>query len=140
MASTQRPVYRNISINQIVGYRMPPAAIVSILHRISGAVMFLLLPLAIWLFDNSLTSEISYDTFTSAFVAGIGFVPSVLVKLVVLGLIWAYLHHFCAGIRYLVLDLHMGTDKGSANNSAVVVLVVSLLLTALVAYKLFFGV
>ena len=137
MASTQRPVYRNININQIVGYRMPPAAIVSILHRISGALMFVLLPLVIWLFDNSLTSEISYDTFTSAFVAGIGFVPAVLVKLVVLALIWAYLHHLAAGVRHLWMDVTHSVSKQQGRSSAIATLAVSLVLTVALGAKLF---
>jgi len=64
-------------------------------------------------------------------------VGSVLGKLVLLGVIWAYLHHFCAGIRYLLLDIHVGTDKDQARSSAGVVLAVSLVLTGLVALKLF---
>ena len=71
----KRPAYRNIHISQIVSYRLPPAGIVSILHRVSGVLMFLLLPFVIWLFDVSLTSEISYERFTSTFMAGVGFLP-----------------------------------------------------------------
>lgn len=122
----QRPVYRNIHVSQIVAYRLPPAGIVSILHRISGALMFLLLPFVVWLLDVSLTSEISYERFTNAFVAGIGWLPGWFVKLVVLALIWAYLHHFCAGLRHLLLDLDIGVDKDSGRVSATIVLAVSL--------------
>ncbi|MGC4077232.1 MAG: succinate dehydrogenase, cytochrome b556 subunit [Rubrivivax sp.] len=137
MASTQRPVYRNIHITQLASYRLPLAGFVSILHRISGALMFLLLPFVIWLFDNSLTSEISFDTFTSAFVAGVGFVPAFLVKLVVLGLIWAYLHHLIAGIRYLWMDVSHAYSKENGRSSAIVTLALSLPLTALLGAKLF---
>ncbi|HET7526810.1 MAG TPA: succinate dehydrogenase, cytochrome b556 subunit, partial [Burkholderiaceae bacterium] len=56
-----RPVYTNIHVSQIVAYRLPPAGLVSILHRVSGALMFLLLPLVVWLLDVSLTSEVSYE-------------------------------------------------------------------------------
>ena len=66
----QRPVYRNIHVTQIMKYRLPPAGIVSILHRVSGVGMFLLMPFIIWMFDNSLTSEISYERFTAVFNAG----------------------------------------------------------------------
>ena len=104
IAAKPRTAYRNIHITQIIGYRLPPAGIVSILHRVSGAVMFLLLPFVVWLFDVSLSSEISYERFTSAFGAGIGPVPGFLVKLLVLALIWAYLHHFIAGVRHLWMD------------------------------------
>ncbi|BAL94567.1 succinate dehydrogenase, cytochrome b556 subunit [Rubrivivax gelatinosus] len=137
MASTQRPVYRNIHITQLASYRLPLAGFVSILHRISGALMFLLLPFVIWLFDNSLTSEISFDTFTSAFVAGVWFVPAFLVKLVVLALIWAYLHHLIAGIRYLWMDVSHAYSKEKGRSSAIVTLALSLPLTALLGAKLF---
>jgi succinate dehydrogenase / fumarate reductase cytochrome b subunit len=126
-----RPKYRNIGIGEIVSYRLPPAGIVSILHRISGALMFLVgLPLVLYLFQQSLLSEISFGRFQA--LAG-----HWLVKLVLLGLLWAYLHHFCAGLRYLLLDVHVGTDKGAATRSAHWVMVISLVLTALVALKLF---
>src|SRR5690349_16008157 len=92
-----RPVFRNIHVSQIVSYRLPPAGIVSILHRVSGALLFLLLPFVIWLFDVSVSSEVSYGRFTGAFTAGLGFLPGWFVKLVALALIWAYLHHFIAG-------------------------------------------
>lgn len=137
MASTQRPVYRNIHITQLASYRLPLAGFVSILHRISGALMFLLLPFVIWLFDNSLTSEISFDTFTSAFVAGVWFVPAFLVKLVVLALIWSYLHHLIAGIRYLWMDVAHAYSKEKGRSSAIVTLALSLPLTALLGAKLF---
>jgi succinate dehydrogenase / fumarate reductase cytochrome b subunit len=133
----KRPVYRNIHITQIVSYRLPPAGIVSILHRVSGFLMFLLLPFVIWMFDNSLTSEISYDKFTNAFVAGIGFVPAWFVKLTCLGLIWGYLHHFIAGVRHLYMDATHSVTKEFGHSSALVTLVLSLLLTAALGAKLF---
>ncbi|GAB3537337.1 succinate dehydrogenase, cytochrome b556 subunit [Noviherbaspirillum agri] len=113
-----------------VHYRLPLAGIVSILHRISGILMFLLLPFILFLLDKSLTSEISFEYLK-------GFTSSLLVKLIVLGLSWAYLHHFCAGIRHLFMDLHIGVDKDSGRKSAVGVFAVSLSLAALVALKLF---
>ena len=137
MASTPRPVYRNIHISQIIGYRLPPAGIVSILHRVSGALMFLLLPFVVWLFDVSLSSEISYERFTSAFVAGIGFVPAWFVKLVVLGLIWAFLHHFVAGVRHLWMDATHSVTKAQGHSSAVFTLMTSVLLTLALGAKLF---
>jgi len=120
-----------------VKYRLPPAGIVSILHRISGALMFVLLPFVIWLFDASVTSEISYDRFTSAFIAGIGFVPAWFVKLVVLALIWAYLLHFIAGVRHLWMDVTHSVSKQQGHSSAVFTLAASLLLTLALGAKLF---
>jgi succinate dehydrogenase / fumarate reductase, cytochrome b subunit len=120
-----------------VKYRLPLAGVVSILHRVSGALMFLLLPFVIWLLDQSLTSEISYETFTAAFVTGIGFVPAWFVKLVCLALIWAFLHHFIAGVRHLWMDMTHSVSKAQGHSSAVVTLVGSVLLTAALGLKLF---
>jgi len=135
--SRNRPVYRNIHVTQIVGYRLPPAGIVSILHRVSGALMFLLLPFVIWLFDVSLTSEISYERFTSAFVAGLGFLPGWVMKLVALALIWAYLHHFIAGVRHLWMDMTHSVSKAQGQVSAWITLGASAGLTLALAVKLF---
>ena len=118
-------------------YRLPLAGWVSILHRVSGALMFVLLPFVIWLFDNSISSEVSFDRFRSAFVAGIGWLPAWFVKLVVLGLIWAYLHHFIAGVRHLWMDATHSVSKQQGRSSALVTLVLSLLLTAVLGVKLF---
>jgi succinate dehydrogenase / fumarate reductase cytochrome b subunit len=112
------------------GYRLPLAGFVSILHRISGMLMFLLLPFILYLLDNSLTSEISFAVFQQI-------TSGVFAKLVILALVWAFLHHFCAGMRHLLMDLHVGLDKDSARKSAVGVLAVSLALSAAVALKLF---
>jgi succinate dehydrogenase / fumarate reductase cytochrome b subunit len=133
-----RPVYRNIHVTQIVSYRLPPAGMVSIGHRISGVLMFLLLPFVVWLFDVSLTSEISYERFGAAYSAGLGFLPGWFIKLVTLGLIWAYLHHFIAGLRHLWMDATHAVTKEFGHLSALVTLGASLLLTAVLGFKLFF--
>jgi succinate dehydrogenase / fumarate reductase cytochrome b subunit len=125
-----KPVYRNIGLAQLIKYRLPWAGKVSILHRISGAALFLLLPFILYLFDQSLASELSFMQFQT-------FTDHFLVKLICLGLIWSFLHHFCAGIRYLLLDLEIGVEKIAAQKSAISVLVVSLALTAAVGAKLF---
>lgn len=140
MADTlkQRPEYRNIHVSQIVAYRLPPAGIVSILHRVSGVLMFLLLPFVVWLFDVSVSSEVSYERFRAAFVAGIGFVPGWFLKLVALSLIWAYLHHLIAGVRHLWMDATHAVSKEFGHNSAVGTLALSVLLTLVLGYKLFF--
>jgi succinate dehydrogenase / fumarate reductase cytochrome b subunit len=131
------PEYRNIHITQLASYRLPPAGWVSILHRISGAAMFLLLPFAIWMFDTSLTSEITFDQFTSAFVAGIGVLPAWFVKLVAFGLMWAYLLHFCAGLRHLWMDATHAVGLEFGRISAWVVIVLSTLLALALGAKLF---
>ncbi len=122
--------FTNIHVTQIIRYRLPAAGIVSILHRISGALMFVLLPFVLYLFEKSITSEISFEYLK-------GYASHPLVKLAVLALCWGYLQHFCAGIRHLVMDLHIGLEKQQAAKSAKIVLVVTFALTALVALKLF---
>jgi succinate dehydrogenase / fumarate reductase cytochrome b subunit len=126
-----RPQFRNISVVQLLSYRLPLAGKLSILHRVSGALLFFCLPLVILpLFAASVTNQSGFDQLS-------GFMSHVLVKIGLLILVWGYLHHFCAGIRYLTLDLHIGIDKVSAQKSAGVVFGVSLALTLVVALKLF---
>ncbi|RJG05865.1 succinate dehydrogenase, cytochrome b556 subunit [Noviherbaspirillum cavernae] len=114
----------------VMHYRLPLAGYISILHRVSGALMFFLLPFVLYLLDKSLTSEISFEYLK-------GFTSHWFAKLLILALVWSYLHHFCAGIRHLFMDFHVGVDKDSARKSSVAVFAVSLPLTALVALKLF---
>ena len=120
----QRP--KHLALNQI---RLPLPGIVSILHRVSGAGLFLMLPVLLSLFGNSVGSPESY----AAYKAVIG---NILVKLLLLGLLWAYLHHFCAGIRFLLLDMHVGIEKEAARSSSRSVLIVSLILTVTIGAKL----
>ncbi|MFL6657720.1 MAG: succinate dehydrogenase, cytochrome b556 subunit [Massilia sp.] len=126
----ERPEFRNIHITELPNYRLPPAGWVSILHRVSGAGLFLMLPFLLWLFHKSVQSEMTFAHFK-------GVLEHPLVKLVLLGLIWAYMQHFCAGVRHLFMDVHMGIEKDSSRKSAVTVLTVSLVLTALAGLKLF---
>ena len=130
-AAKPRPQFRNIGIAQIAKYRLPLAGKLSILHRVSGALLFVCLPLVILpLFAASVASPESYAQIAE-------YAGNPLVKLVFLALVWGYLHHFCAGIRYLILDLHIGLDKVSAQKSAGVAFGVSLALTLVFALKLF---
>lgn len=142
LASKTRPPrreFRNINVvTDLRGYRLPPAGIVSILHRVSGVLMFLLMPFIIWMFDTSVSSEISYAKFKAAFDSGLGFLPGWFLKLVALALIWAYLHHFCAGLRHLWMDVsHEAVTKEFGKTSAIVVLAISILLTLALGAKLF---
>jgi succinate dehydrogenase / fumarate reductase cytochrome b subunit len=135
----KRPEFRNINaFRDLPTYRLPAAGWVSILHRVSGVLMFILMPFVIWMFDTSITSEYSFARFRDAFNNGGGFVPGWFVKLVALGLIWAYLHHFIAGLRHLWMDTsHAAVSKEFGAKSAVFTLAASLLLTALLGAKLF---
>ena len=127
-----RPEFRNIGIGQILtAYRLPLAGRVSILHRVSGALLFVFLPFLLYLFDQSLTSELSFEVFK-------GFLSNILVKLITLVLAWAFLFHFCAGVRHLVMDTnHNAVTKEKGKSTSIVVLVVSSLLTIAFAAKLF---
>ena len=137
-APKPRPEFRNINIfNDVRTDRLPLAGWVSILHRASGALMFLLLPFIIWLFDKSISSEISFGQFSAAFSAGLGVFPAWFVKLVVLALIWAYLHHLLAGVRHLYLDVSHRTTKTFGRQSAIATIGASVLLTLVLGAKLF---
>ena len=117
---------KNLDLTTI---RLPLPGFVSILHRISGAGLFLMLPLLLWLFQSSVASPESFETFKA-------FVANPLAKILLLGLLWAYLHHFFAGIRFLLLDVHVGIDLEAARMSSKVVLAVSLAATALLGVTL----
>ena len=106
----------------LASIRLPLAGKVSILHRVSGVGLFLCLPLLLWLFSASLTSADTFATFKVV-------VATLPVKVVIAGLLWAFVHHFCAGIRFLLLDLHVGIEKEASRKSAAIVFAVSIPLT-----------
>ena len=135
----KRPEFRNINaFTDLPTDRLPAAGIVSILHRNSGAIMFLLMPFILWMFDASVSSEISFAKFKAAFNIGMLGLPGVLWKLVALALIWAYLHHFIAGLRHLWMDTHhAAASKEFGKISALVTLVLSVALTLVLGAKLF---
>lgn len=135
----KRPEFRNINaFTDLPAYRLPVAGIVSILHRISGAIMFVLMPFIIWMFDTSISSEISFARFKGAFNVGMLGLPGIVWKLVALALIWAYLHHSIAGLRHLWSDTHhSAVTKEFGKSSAVATLVISISLSLVLAAKLF---
>ena len=120
----KRPKFLNLMV-----IRLPLAGYASIFHRVSGIGLFLMLPLLIWLLDKSLATPEAYVQFKAVF-------DCWLVKLILLGLLWSFLHHFCMGIRILLLDVHVGIDKESAHKSSIAVMAVSLALTAVLGAKL----
>mgnify|MGYP002635483576 CR=1 FL=1 len=133
-----RPVFRNINaFEDLPTYRLPAAGWVSILHRISGALMFVLLPFIIWLFDKSVSSEISFAKFKSALNLGVGIYPGWFIQLTLLALIWAYLHHLIAGLRHLYMDATHSVSREFGRSSAVFTLSASIGLTVLLGAKLF---
>ncbi|MDH5206169.1 MAG: succinate dehydrogenase, cytochrome b556 subunit [Hylemonella sp.] len=137
-STASRPEFRNINaFKDLPTYRLPLAGWVSILHRVSGALMFLLLPFIIWMFDTSITSEYSFARFTAIFAVGAGPLPGWIFKLMALSLIWAYLHHIIAGLRHLWMDVAHAVSKEFGRASAIVTLAFSLGLTGALGAKLF---
>lgn len=137
-ATKTRPEFRNIEFANLRTLRWPLASLVSGMHRISGAIMFFLMPFVIWMFDASISSEVSFAKFKSAFDVGMLGLPGFIWKLVALGLIWAYLHHFIAGMRHLWMDTHHEhVTKEFGKQSGAVVLVLTLSLTVVLGAKLF---
>lgn len=123
-AKKQRPVWYNLS-----PVNLPIAGLVSIFHRISGILLFAALIWFLFLLDMSLASPQGFEHFKS-------YMGHPLVKLVMLGLLWSFLHHFCAGIRYLLMDIHVGVKLPAARTSSVVVFAVSLILTLVLGARL----
>ena len=120
-----RPVYLNL-----FAIRLPLPGLVSILHRISGALLFLPgIPLLLWVMQMALSSPETWSEFR-------GWFESPWVKLVAIGMTWAYVHHLFAGVRHLVMDLHIGMDLPAARQSSALVLVLPVLLTLVVAVRL----
>jgi succinate dehydrogenase / fumarate reductase cytochrome b subunit len=108
---------------------LPLPGVVSIFHRISGLVLFAMLWFLLWLLQTSLSGEEGFERVRSLS-------SSLIVKLVLLGLLWSYFHHLCAGIRYLFLDLHVGIELRPARMSSAAVFVVSIVLTLVVGAAL----
>ncbi|MGI4815217.1 MAG: succinate dehydrogenase, cytochrome b556 subunit [Janthinobacterium lividum] len=125
-----RPEFRNIGVAQIIKYRLPLAGKLSILHRASGLLLFISLPFLLYLLEQSLTSELSFDVFK-------GFVAYPVIKVIVLILSAAYAFHFFAGLRFLLLDTHRAVTKSGGRNSSLVVFVLAALVTIAIALKLF---
>ena len=133
-----RPEFRNIEFANLRTLRWPLASLASGMHRVSGAIMFFLMPFIIWMFDNSISSEISFMKFKAAFNTGMLGLPGFIWKLVALGLIWASLHHLIAGMRHLWMDTHhKQVSKDFGRQTAVGVLTLTLSLTAILGAKLF---
>jgi succinate dehydrogenase / fumarate reductase cytochrome b subunit len=120
----KRPKHLNL-----LKIRLPLPGWVSILHRISGAALFVFIPFLLWLFQGSLASAETYAGYKTM-------LANPLLKLILLGLLWAFLHHFFAGLRYLALDVNWGVALAQARATSVAVLVMSVVLTLLIGAKL----
>jgi len=125
-STVAKPRPKHLNLMQI---RLPMPALISIMHRVSGAILFLALPLLLWLFQSTLESQASFAALQS--VAG-----NPLMKIVLLGLLWGYLHHLLAGFRHLFLDLHIGVELETARLTSMIVLVAGIALTLAVGVAL----
>lgn len=124
-APKPRPKYYDLNLTHL-----PPPGLVSIFHRVSGLLLFFpILPGLLYLMQGVLGTPESYAQWREFF-------SRPLVKPVMIGVVWLYAHHFWAGIRFLLLDLHIGIDKPAARAGAVIVLVLGVLTTLLVAWRL----
>lgn len=121
MAKPNRRINRPKNLN-LLTIRLPVPALVSIMHRVSGAFLFMLLPFLLWVLQLSLSSAESYQTAQSV-------LSHPIIKLICLAVTWAYLHHACAGIRHLALDAHYGLRLNYARATSRAVLIISGLLT-----------
>ena len=119
MRTTNRPIFLDI-----ISIRLPIPGIVSILHRISGVLLFISLPLLLWLLAGTLDNAATFESYRA-------FVAHPLVKIGLIGLLWAYLHHFFAGIRFLFLDAHKGLGLNTARTTAKTVMALALICTAI---------
>lgn len=124
MQPKPRPVFL-----EIPNIRLPIPGIVSILHRISGVILFAALPVLLYLLSGTLSSEAAFDAYYA-------FVSHPLVKLALIVVLWAFLHHAIAGIRFLLLDVHKGLELNTARNTAKGVFVSALVLTAVLGVLL----
>lgn len=109
--------------------RLPLPGIISILHRVSGVGMFLCLPFLLWLLDNSLHSQSSFNGFLAV-------IAHPLIKIILIGLVWSFFHHLCAGLRFIALDFHWGSELDKARTTSKLVVVVSVIITAIIGVKL----
>jgi succinate dehydrogenase / fumarate reductase cytochrome b subunit len=125
-STVAKPRPKHLNLMKI---RLPVPGIISIMHRISGVALFLMLPLLLWLFQTSLQSPESYAMLHKV-------IGHPLMKLLLLGLLWGYLHHLFAGVRHLFLDLHIGAELEAARASSIVVLAAGIILTLAVGVRL----
>jgi succinate dehydrogenase / fumarate reductase cytochrome b subunit len=124
-APKPRPKYYDLNLAHL-----PPPGLVSILHRVSGALLFFpVLPALLYVLQVTLGSEDGFARWQQFF-------DRAMVKLIMLGVIWLYAHHFFAGIRYLLLDLHIGIAKAPSRTSAIAVLVLGVAATILIGWRI----
>lgn len=126
MQTKKRPVFLDL---QVLSRALPIPGIVSILHRISGVVLFLMLPVLLALLAGSLSNGETFATYKA-------WADNWLLKLILWGVLWAFIHHLFAGIRFLLLDAHLGTDLKTARQSARIVLIAGIVVALILGVAL----
>ena len=125
-APRTRPKYYDLSLAHL-----PPPGLVSIFHRVTGLLLYFpVMPVLLWKLQGALGSEQDYAQVRDFFRAPLG-------KLVTFGVLWMYAHHFWAGLRYLIMDMHWQMAKDPARRSAYIVLVLGFVSAAAIAWRLF---
>ncbi len=119
-----RPVYLNL-----LKIRLPITGVVSIAHRISGLLLFLAIPFSIYMVDLTLESETGFEQ-------GMRLLGQPVVQVILIVLVWSFVHHLLAGIRYLALDFDLGVEKTSSKMSAMIVLVSEIFIVAAIVLGL----
>lgn len=125
MKPRARPVFLDL-----LRIHLPLPGWVSILHRVSGVLLFAALPLGVWAFSVSLADEAGFRRIADT-------LAHPLARLAALLLVWAYAHHFLAGVRHLALDAHLGVGLPAARRSSLAVMLAAGLVTLLAAWRLF---
>ena len=124
MQSHKRP--KNLNLLTLAP-KMSVTAKVSIIHRITGFLLFLSIPFVLYIFQQSLTSASFYDILHEFF-------SLFIVKCIYLVLMFGFIYHMCAGVRFLLLDIHKGLDLNTSKNTARIVIITSLILTFILGY------
>jgi len=124
-----KPAARPVYLDPLRIY-LPLAGWVSILHRVSGALLFLVFPFGVWMLSVSLSGEAGFQRIAE-------WVTHPLSKLFLLLWVWAFAHHVLAGLRHLALDVHWGVTRDRARLSSIAVLAATGLVTLVAALRLF---
>ena len=126
MQTKKRPKFLDV---HILAAALPIPGKVSILHRISGVALFAMLPILLAVLSGSLSSGEAFEYYKS-------WADNALVKLILIGVLWAFCHHLFAGIRFLLLDAHIGLELQAARQSARIVLIAGVVVALILGVAL----
>jgi len=116
-----RPKYLNL-----LKIRLPITGIASINHRLSGLILFLFIPVSLYLFQLSLSSK-------NGFAEMLTWLSSPVIKLALVVLTWSFIHHLFAGFRFLLIDQNIGISLPAARKSAWFVVFAAVIVTLIIS-------